>query len=138
MSLSKAGMDWIIVALFGALIFVASLIPNEVLTPDLRELITGKDLILHGLAYGILALLACRAISARGRGALVNGLVGGILIAVGYGAFLEIIQGTLSARTCSILDAGANAAGAGLGGLLWLGVAARGNLKRIEADDPKL
>ena len=137
MNLGKAGINWMVVAFFGALLLAASLVSNEALPPDLRELITGKDLILHGLAYGILAVLACRALSARGRGGLVNALVVGVLLAVGYGAILEVIQGALTWRTCSILDAGANAVGAGLGGLLWLGVAARGNLKRDEAGDSK-
>lgn len=127
MSLSRTGLNWTIVAVFCGLLLLASLMPKERLNDDLRELLQGKDKILHALAYGILAVLACRALAGRGRVALAHVVVG-MLFAIGYGALLEVMQGALSDRASSMLDAGANAIGAGSGGLLWF-VAVRVNLK---------
>ena len=134
MSLSRTGLNWTIVAVFCGLLLLVCMVPKENLNDDLRELLAGKDKILHALAYGILAVLACRAMVGRGRVALAHVVVG-MLFAVGYGALLEVMQGALSDRTSSMLDAGANALGAGSGGLLWFVAAVRGNAGRAEARD---
>jgi len=123
--MKRAVINWTVVILFSALLLAGSLIPAAALGAELRNLIEGRDIIMHGIGHGILGLLACRALSAKGR---TRALMWGVLFAVGYGAFLELLQGLLSARTCSIFDAGANVVGAGSGGLLWLGFITRSKL----------
>ena len=134
MSPNRTGLNWTIVAVFCGLLLLVSLVPREDLSDDLRELLAGKDKILHALAYGILAVLACRALAGRGRVALAHVAVG-MLFATGYGGLLEVMQGALSDRTSSLVDAGANAIGAGSGGLLWLAAALRSSGSRTEAHD---
>ena len=122
------------VAVFCGLLLLVSLVPKEDLNDDLRELLAGKDKILHALAYGILAVLACRALAGRGRVVLAHVVVG-MLLAISYGTLLEVMQGALSDRTSSMLDAGANAIGAGSGGLLWFVAAVKSKAGRVEAGD---
>lgn len=134
MSLSRTGLNWTIVAVFCGLLLLVCLVPKESLNDDLRELLAGKDKILHALAYGVLAVLACRALVGRGRVALAHVVVG-MLFATGYGALLEVMQGALSDRTSSMVDAGANAIGAGSGGLLWFAAALRSSGSRDDTGD---
>ena len=134
MSLNRTGMGWTMVAVFSGLLLLVSLVPKETLNDDLRELLAGKDKILHALAYGVLAVLACRALVGRGRVVLAHVVVG-MLFAISYGALLEVMQGALSDRTSSMLDAGANAIGAASGGLLWFVAVVKSNAGRSEARD---
>ena len=134
MSLSGTTVNWTVLAAFCGLLLLVSLVPREDLNHDLRELLAGKDKILHALVYSALAVLACRALAGRRRVVLAHVVVG-MLFAIGYGVLLEVMQGALSDRTNSMSDAGANALGAGSGGLLWFAVAVRSNGSRADASD---
>ena len=131
--MNRTQLDWVLVAVFSGLLLLASLVPKEDLGDDLRQLLKGKDKVLHGIAYGMLAVLACRALAGRGRVRMTHVIVG-VLLAIGYGALLEMLQGGFSHRSASVLDAGANALGAGSGGLLWF-AAMRNNTRRTEGCD---
>lgn len=79
MSLSRTGLNWISVTAFCGLLLLTSLAPKESWSDNLRQLLQGKDKILHALAYGVLAVLACRALAGRGRVALAYVVVGMLL-----------------------------------------------------------
>lgn len=69
------------------------------------------DLLFHLVGYAVLTVLLLRA-----------GLApwAAVLLAVSFGAGIEVVQGPLPYRSRSLLDAGVNLAG---GVLAWLGVA---------------
>ena len=48
--------DWLMLAAFSGLLLLVSLVPKEDLGSDLRELLEGRDKILHGIAYAVLAV----------------------------------------------------------------------------------
>jgi len=127
-------LPWALVAACCGLLLAVSLVPRGRLGQELRELLAGKDKILHALAYGVLAVLACRAMAGRGRVGWWH-VLAGVFFAIVYGAVLEVLQGTLSDRTSSMADARANAVGAGSGGLLWLAAALRSSGSRTEGHD---
>lgn len=93
--------------LYMALIFWVSSRPR----PDALD--ETPDLLLHGGAYFVMALLAVRAL-ARGlrEPASVRALVGGVAIAVVYGASDEWHQSFVHERTGSWLDVAFDATGA--------------------------
>jgi VanZ family protein len=95
-----------------AAIGVLSILPGEDL-PDVHL----SDKIEHAIAYAALSACLCFWLGLRR-------LLTGILIAVGYGAMLEIAQALAgTGRTPSLLDGGANLVGACLGAGLALIVA---------------
>jgi hypothetical protein len=75
----------------------------------------GTTVYLHVIAYaGFTGAVGYARLSADWRALL---LAGGI--AALYGAFIELLQGTLSYRTMSLLDADINAGGAVVDAVLW-------------------
>lgn len=126
MALNRTMWNWVALTAFCGLLLLVSLVHKEDLGDDLRKLLEGRDKVVHGVAYAVLAVLACRALAGRGRVALRH-VVAGVFFAVAYGALLEVMQSAFSDRTSSLWDAGANALGAGSGGLLWFAVALRNN-----------
>jgi hypothetical protein len=75
----------------------------------------GTTVYLHVIAYaGFTGAIGYARLSADPRGLL---LAAGISTL--YGAAIELLQGTLSYRTMSLVDGLINAGGAGLGTVLW-------------------
>lgn len=136
MSSRRTGLNWVVVAVFSGLLLLASLVPKENLGKELRRFVGENDKILHGVAYGVLAVLSCRALAGR-RKVGWGHVLGGVLVAASYGAVLEVLQGALGHRKSSVLDAGANALGAASGGLLWLVAAVRSNGSRVKTRECK-
>jgi VanZ family protein len=80
-----------------------------------RPLGVPLDKWIHAGGYAVLAGLLCYATSARTTRAAVLAA----LVVSGYGFGIELVQGTLPARTFDLADAAANAAGSGLAALAW-------------------
>ena len=116
--MSPRGLNWALVAALSGLLLASSLVREGDLGRDFRQLLEGKDKILHGIVYGVFAVLVCRVLVGRGRARVANVIVG-VLLVIAYGALLEMLQWGISDRSASTLDMAANALGAGLGGLLW-------------------
>jgi VanZ family protein len=75
-----------------------------------------SDKTLHFVAFGIMAVLACRALSQLDPGASRPVLLGrGFGAAVLIGGALELWQSLLPYRSCELLDWIADSLGAGLG-----------------------
>lgn len=94
-----------------------------------------SDKTAHAVAYGAFAAVLVLALrTRRGWGA---GRVAAIAFAwaAGYGAAMEVAQSFVG-RLCDVLDALANAAGAGLVALLWLCVAAWRRRRRRAVEGP--
>ena len=74
-----------------------------------------SDKVEHAIAYAVLSACTCFWLGRRR-------LIAGILVTVGYGALLEIVQALSgTGRTASFLDGGANLIGACLGaGMAWM------------------
>ncbi|WP_251344449.1 VanZ family protein [Haloplanus halophilus] len=73
---------------------------------------------LHGLAYAGLAVTLAYAFQGRPwRDRTV--LLAVFLLAVGYGAGIELLQSTLATRTADIVDLLVNAAGAAVAAVCW-------------------
>ncbi|MFQ3318054.1 MAG: hypothetical protein ACI8UR_002442 [Natronomonas sp.] len=74
---------------------------------------------LHAIAYaGLTGAIGYARLAADRRGLLVAGS-----LAVCYGVFIELLQGTLSYRSLSTLDVLVNASGTVVGASLWWAVA---------------
>jgi len=111
-------MDWALVGAFALLLLVCSMTAARPVR-ELPQLLPGRDKALHFCAYGILCVFLCRALGgppAMGLGRMAAAL----LLAIFYGLMIEALQAGLAARTCSLWDAGANAAGALAGAVVWL------------------
>jgi VanZ family protein len=75
-----------------------------------------SDKTLHFIAFGVMAVLACRALSQLRRGASQAALLaGGFGAAVLLGGGLELWQALLPYRSCELLDWVADSLGAALG-----------------------
>ncbi|SDZ98738.1 VanZ like family protein [Haloplanus vescus] len=73
---------------------------------------------LHGLAYAGLAVTLAYAVQDRlWRDRSVLMLV--FLVAVGYGAGIELLQSTLETRTVDVIDLLVNAVGAAIAAVCW-------------------
>lgn len=105
---------WGPLGLYMALVFFVSSRPRP------RALDETPDLLLHGAAYFVLALLAVRALGKGLRERVSRAaLYGGIAIAIGYGVTDEWHQSHVAGRVGSVVDvlydgAGALMAGAAL------------------------
>ena len=86
----------------------------------------GITVYLHLLAYGAFAFTIGYARWSADRRTLLVA----VAVATGYGALIELIQGTIPYRTMSALDALLNAAGAVVGALVWRTVASRVGVDR--------
>jgi VanZ family protein len=102
-----AGLAGLLVA---AAIAILSVLPGE----DLPE-VHLRDKVEHAIAYAALSACICFWLGRRR-------IVAGVLVAVGFGALLEVAQALAgTGRTASFLDEGANLIGACLGaGLAWI------------------
>jgi VanZ family protein len=102
-----AGLAGLLVA---AAIAILSVLPGE----DLPE-VHLSDKVEHAIAYAALSACICFWLGRRR-------IVAGVLVAVGFGALLEVAQALAgTGRTASFLDEGANLIGACLGaGLAWI------------------
>jgi VanZ family protein len=82
------------------------------------------DKLEHASIYVILAILMLRAWARQRRATWPAGLIV-MLIAAGWGLYLEFLQRASGYRSFDLWDAACNALGAMLGVTLWLGVAVR-------------
>lgn len=99
---------WLPVVALMAAIFTASSMPSPPTPPGV------SDKTLHAGTYGLLALLALRALAdGQWRGVTPRALALAWLVAAGYGAFDEWYQSFVPRRRPEWLDAAADAAGAG-------------------------
>ncbi|WP_373008179.1 VanZ family protein [Hyphomonas sp.] len=96
--------------LVAAAIAILSILPGE----DLPE-VHLSDKVEHAIAYAALSACICFWLGRRR-------IIAGVLVTVGFGAVLEIVQALAgTGRTASLLDEGANLVGACLGaGLAWM------------------
>lgn len=113
---------WVHAALWAVVILAVSSIPMEEIPPPLQKLFT-FDKLMHAIVYGLLGLLAARAVFDRPRNIAAAWIVW--LFCVVYGGLDEWHQALIPGRFPSPYDALANGVGAGIGVLLWL-VAGRG------------
>ena len=104
---------WFPVAAWVGLLLVLSLLPATVVeTPA----VLGFDKLAHAAVYGVLALLAHRAVR---RPCLSCGLVVAVLCGA-LGACLELAQAFVPGRTPSLADAVANLAGAAIASAVYV------------------
>lgn len=96
--------------LVASVIAILSILPGENL-PEVHL----SDKVEHAIAYGLLSACICFWLGRRR-------IVAGVLLTVGFGAVLEIVQALAgTGRTASLLDEVANLVGACLGaGLAWM------------------
>lgn len=80
-----------------------------------RPLGVPLDKWVHAGTYAVLAVLLCHATRARTTRAV---LLAAAAVAA-YGLAVELVQGTLPARSFELADAAANAVGAGVAALAW-------------------
>ncbi|WP_267640808.1 VanZ family protein [Haloarchaeobius amylolyticus] len=78
-----------------------------------------SDKLLHGIGYGILAVLAARAVDSR---ELAAALLVVLTVAL-FGFGVEVVQWPLPYRAFSLADAAVNALGAVVGVAAWAGYA---------------
>jgi VanZ family protein len=117
----------LVVVGYALLVFVASVVNppgggQEMATTGPFGLV-GADKWLHAIGYTVLTAGLASVFDARTRRLLLVSAV----IAVVYGAGIEIVQGFLPYRSLSIADFGANAVGAALGVAVWAAVCRRLN-----------
>ena len=130
---SQTVLDWALVAALSGLLLASSVVREGYLGGDFGQLLEGKDKILHGIVYGVFAVLICRVLAGRGRARMAN-VIAGVLLAIAHGFLLEMLQWGISDRSASASDIGANALGAALGGLLWF-AAVKDNTSRTQGCD---
>lgn len=108
----SAFRGWGPVLPYALLIMVLSLLPSS----EAEEHIIGMDKVYHALAYGGLAWLLMRALSASMPGRKAPAVLAAFLAASVFGAFMEFLQSALTTtRTGDLYDALANGVGAALG-----------------------
>jgi len=113
-------LRWSAVLAVAAVILYSSVIAVPPGVERGQALIPHLDKILHGIAYAGLGIAMAYALlrsgfSRRRRAAIV------LVVAAGYGVVIEVLQGQLTARTASAVDALANAVGA-LFALSWYAI----------------
>ena len=116
---------WLPVALWLAVIFGVSTIPN-LKVPEVGLPIADK--FSHLGEYGVLGVLFARARLQRVRGG--RAALAGALLGLVVGTFDELYQRGTPGRESSPLDIAADACGAALGAWLWTWMAARWQARR--------
>jgi len=117
MRLSRRSVDYLALVGMALLLLVGSVVDVARVAPALARALRGKDLLVHALLYGCLAILWCRLL--RGTpGWRFRALVAAVLSA-GYGVALEVLQSSLPFRTCSLADMGSSTLGSAAGAALW-------------------
>lgn len=110
---------WLPAASFAFLLLVTSLVPvpasGDTVVPTLLGV--SLDKWVHAAGYGALTGLLARGRRTDG----VAGVIAVVLVATGYGAGIELLQGFVPSRGTSGADLVANAVGATLAGIAWLG-----------------
>ncbi|MFC7018188.1 MULTISPECIES: VanZ family protein [Haloarcula] len=110
---------WIPAAGFALLLLVTSLVPipanGDTAVPTLLGV--GLDKWVHAVSYGVLTGLLARGRQSQD----VAGVTAVVLVAIGYGAGVEVLQGFVPSRGTSGADVLANAVGAVLAGAAVLG-----------------
>ncbi|MFC7132499.1 MULTISPECIES: VanZ family protein [Salinibaculum] len=110
---------WGLVAVVAAAILVAAVVRPGDAGPTLGPLgVLGLDKYLHALAFAALAATLAAALATSSVERL---LVVVVLVSVGYGLLVELLQLPLAYRSFSLLDLAADAVGAVLVALLWRG-----------------
>lgn len=110
-------LRWLAAGLYAAAIFVQSGLPAVLEAPG----VPGADKLLHAAAYGLLAVLVARALSAwpaAGRSPTWIAVAAAALAAL-YGASDELHQALVPARTSDVGDWLADALGAAAGAGAW-------------------
>ena len=121
---------WVVVA--AAMVFLM----YESVKPSDRESLAAKsDKTAHALAYGGLAAVLVAALRYGSRWSAGRVALTAFAWATAYGAIAEVIQ-LFVGRVGDVLDALANAAGAGLVALAWLRLRARRDARRHEPPSP--
>ena len=113
----RAVRRWALVGLYLAAIFVLSAQPSAAIPGSFH----GLDKWLHGMAYGLLAAVWCRALAAwplQGRPTSAIAAVA-VLLAALYGISDEVHQAFVPMRTADLWDWIADGIGAGLGAAAW-------------------
>ena len=105
------------------LVFVASVAdpPSGGLAPAGPLGLVGVDKWVHALTYAVLVVLVAHGLRATTRRLLAVA----VLVAVGYGTGIEVVQSALPWRSFGTLDVLANATGAVLAGVLVRAVSGR-------------
>ena len=113
----RAVRRWVLVGLYLAAIFFLSAQPSA----SIPASFPGLDKWLHGMAYGLLAAVWCRALAVwplqdRPASAIAAAAV---LLAALYGISDEVHQAFVPTRTADFWDWIADGIGAGLGAAAW-------------------
>ena len=121
-------LRWTVLAIYTLVITAISIIPSNVFE-DIPPIIECADKIAHAMVYGLFAIIIMWVMHPR---FLITTLQGALVILIGtsYGGLMECLQliTTVSARTFSVGDMLANAAGA----IIWT-IAIQLYLKRSRA-----
>jgi VanZ family protein len=106
-----------IVAVVAVVVLVLSVVEAGTGTPSSGPLgLVGSDKWSHALAYaGLAATLAYASVGSHSHGRVALAVV----LAVGFGIGVELVQGPIPYRTASAVDALADAVGACLAALGW-------------------
>ena len=128
MRLAKKAVAWMLTAAFAVLLLVGS-VANVRMPSGLTPPVRGADKAIHGLAYGVLAALLCRALTVGSSPGRWRFLIGALL-AVAYGAAVEIAQAATGARVPSAWDVAANTVGACVGAFCWWAAVKRASVRR--------
>jgi VanZ family protein len=92
------------------IIFVATMVPGKTI-PNVP--IFGIDKLVHFFIFSMLSFLWLYDLNKNIKSSLASYYV--ILLSIGYGIFIEIIQRFIPGRSCSIYDIIANSIGVALG-----------------------
>ncbi|WP_327053154.1 VanZ family protein [Halomicrococcus gelatinilyticus] len=115
-SAARARLRWAVALLVAVAIGVASVVSAPGGVGAAGPLGAGVDKWFHAAGYAALALALAAALDGR-RPRRTTALAA--ILAVTYGAAIELVQGPLATRTCDPLDLAANAVGAVVAALGW-------------------
>ena len=111
------GRRWFPAVAVAAVILVGAVLRPSGVGRALGPLgVVGLDKYLHALAFGVLAVTIAVALRATSVERLVTTVV---LVTVGYGLVVELVQLPLPYRSFSLLDVAADAVGAIVVALVW-------------------
>lgn len=94
-----------------AVVLVMSLRPMPEGLPEIFSI----DKVYHFTTYMVMAILLSMALHVEGRGAIRGRLLMAFIMAVAYGAVIEVLQSFTGTRSADIFDAIANGIGAAAG-----------------------
>ncbi|POG53836.1 VanZ family protein [Haloferax marisrubri] len=103
---------------YALVVLAASVVPTPPgsLAPMGPLGLVGLDKWVHAVGYAGLGFAFASAVRAEGR----REVVAAVVTAGAFGAGIEVVQAVLPYRSFGVADAGANLAGAVLGGVVWV------------------